>query len=197
MKLIPVKFYVIDQIAEENTVSSLGRLVMLVWLFLLLVITSSYTANLSSILTIEQLSEPIKGIESLAKSDWSIGYQVGSFSYRYLLDSLHVQKSRLVPLASPEEYERALRRGPDNGGVAAIVDEIPYVEEFLKKQTDFGIIGQPFAKSGWGFVSILLLKKTINLFNVEFRDEVRLYIQKRRNTIDKNLERGNPYVDKH
>ncbi|KAK8567451.1 hypothetical protein V6N13_105416 [Hibiscus sabdariffa] len=136
---------------QEVTVSTLGRLVMVVWLFLLMVITSSYTANLTSILTVQQLSSPITGIDSLIASSWPIGYQVGSFAYGYLSDTLNIHKSRLVKLHSPEEYETALRLGPDNGGVAAIVDELPYVELFLSKQTDFGIIGQPFTKSGWGF----------------------------------------------
>lgn len=136
---------------QEATVSTLGRFVMVVWLFLLMVITSSYTASLSSILTVQQLSTSVKGIDSLITNDWPIGYQVGSFAYSYLSDCLHIQKSRLVSLGSPEDYERALQQGPRNGGVAAIVDELPYVQLFLSNQTDFGIIGQPFTRSGWGF----------------------------------------------
>lgn len=144
--------------AEEVPVSMLGRLVMMVWLFLLMVITSSYTANLTSILTVQQLSSPITGVESLIASSWPIGYQVGSFAYDYLSDNLNIQQSRLVKLHSPEEYETALRLGPNNGGVAAIVDELSYVDLFLSKRTDFGIIGQPFTRSGWGFVCTSILR---------------------------------------
>ncbi|KAF5458353.1 hypothetical protein F2P56_022386 [Juglans regia] len=136
---------------QENTVSPLGRMVMVVWLFLLMVLTASYTASLTSILTVQQLSSPITGIDSLVASNWPIGYQVGSFSYSYLVDSLYIARSRLIALGSPEEFERALRQGPTNGGVAAIIDELTYVELFLSKQSEFGIIGQPFTKSGWGF----------------------------------------------
>ncbi|WVZ01413.1 hypothetical protein V8G54_027482 [Vigna mungo] len=82
---------------------------------------------------------------------WPIGYQVGSFAYSYLADNLYISKSRLVSLGSPEEYALALQKGPSGGGVAAIVDELPYVELFLSKETDFGIIGQPFARNSWGF----------------------------------------------
>uniref|UniRef100_A0A6N2MBY7 Glutamate receptor n=1 Tax=Salix viminalis TaxID=40686 RepID=A0A6N2MBY7_SALVM len=106
---------------------------------------------LSSILTVQQLSSPITGIDSLIASHWPIGYQTGSFAYDYLSDSLYIPRSRLVSLGSPEEYESALRRGPSDGGVAAIVDELLYVELFLSKQKDFGIIGQPFTRAGWGF----------------------------------------------
>ncbi|KAL9397587.1 hypothetical protein Peur_011840 [Populus x canadensis] len=136
---------------KETTESPLGKLVMVVWLFLLMVITASYTASLTSILTIQQLSSPITGIESLIASHWPIGYQTGSFAYNYLSETLYIARSRLVPLGSPEEYESALRRGPGDGGVAAIVDELPYVELFLSSQKDFGIIGQPFTRGGWGF----------------------------------------------
>lgn len=126
---------------------------MMVWLFLLMVITSSYTASLTSILTVEQLSSPITGIDSLIASNMHIGFQVGSFAESYLTESLNIHQSRLVSLRNPEEYERQLQLGPENGGVAAIVDELPYVELFLANQSDFGIIGDMFTKNGWGFVS--------------------------------------------
>ncbi|OVA11505.1 Ionotropic glutamate receptor [Macleaya cordata] len=136
---------------QEDTVSTLGRMVMMVWLFLLMVVTSSYTASLTSILTVQQLSSPITGIDSLIASNQPIGYPGGSFVHSYLVDSLNIYKSRLVSLGNTDEYARALRRGPNDGGVAAIVDELPYVEEFLSKHREFGIAGHMFTKSGWGF----------------------------------------------
>ncbi|XP_022944513.1 glutamate receptor 3.7-like [Cucurbita moschata] len=137
---------------QEVTISPLGRMVMVMWLFLLMVITSSYTASLTSILTVQQLSSPIKGLEDLITKEQPIGYQVGSFAFSYLTESLYLPRSRLVPLGSPEEYESALLKGPfKRGGVAAIIDELPYMELFLSGRNDFGMIGQPFTKSGWGF----------------------------------------------
>ncbi|KAI3948796.1 hypothetical protein MKX01_022210 [Papaver californicum] len=136
---------------QEDTVSTLGRMVMMVWLFLLMVITSSYTASLTSILTVQQLSSPITGIDSLITSNQPIGLPGGSFVHKYLTDSLNIYEGRLVSLEDTDDYARALQRGPDDGGVAAIVDELPYVEEFLSHRTDFGIAGHMFTKSGWGF----------------------------------------------
>lgn len=130
-------------------------MVMMIWLFLLMVITSSYTANLTSFLTVQQLSSPIKGIDSLIASNQPIGFQEGSFAQSYLRDVLNIDQSKLVSLGSPEAYEKALLLGPNDGGVAAIVDELPYVELFLSQRKGFGIIGLPFTKSGWGFVSNL------------------------------------------
>ncbi|KAL1220434.1 Glutamate receptor 3.7 [Cardamine amara subsp. amara] len=137
---------------QEDTISNLARLVMIVWLFLLMVLTASYTANLTSILTVQQLPSAITGIDSLRASDVPVGYQYGTFTLEYLTYSLGMARSRLVPLDSTEEYERALKLGPKTlGGVGAIVDELPYIELFLAERTGFKIVGEPFMHRGWGF----------------------------------------------
>ncbi|KAK4744431.1 hypothetical protein SAY87_010743 [Trapa incisa] len=137
---------------RENTVSTLGRAVLIIWLFVVLIVNSSYTASLTSILTVQQLSSSVKGVDSLRMTSDPIGYQVGSFAEHYLIEELGISKSRLVALGSPEAYAEALRKGPGKeGGVAAIVDELSYVELFLSSQCAFRIVGQEFTKSGWGF----------------------------------------------
>lgn len=136
---------------KENTVSTLGRAVLIIWLFVVLIIQSSYTASLTSILTVQQLSSPINGIESLITSNEPIGYQLGSFTGNYLAEELSISRSRLKPLNTPEEYAKALDLGPDDGGVAAVVDERPYAELFLGSQCRFAIVGAEFTRSGWGF----------------------------------------------
>ncbi|KAH9608095.1 hypothetical protein KSS87_011034 [Heliosperma pusillum] len=111
-----------------------------------------YTASLTSILTVQQLSSRIDGIDSLTSSNDPIGIQDGSFAHDYLVRELNIAESRIKSLKNKEEYTDALRRGPTNGGVAAIVDELPYVQEFLSyTNCEFQIVGQEFTKSGWGF----------------------------------------------
>ncbi|KVD98118.1 Extracellular solute-binding protein, family 3, partial [Cynara cardunculus var. scolymus] len=63
----------------ENTLSTLVRIVVILWLFVVLIINSSYTASLTSILTVQKLSSPIKGIDGLMASKDPIGYQENSF----------------------------------------------------------------------------------------------------------------------
>ncbi|KAK9155761.1 hypothetical protein Sjap_003241 [Stephania japonica] len=153
-QLITVFLFSLSTLFKTNqvdTISTLGKMVMMAWLFLLMVITSSYTASLTSILTVEQLSSPITGIDSLISSNQPIGCQAGTFVQSYLQESLDIPQGRLVPLQNGEDYARALRLGPKNGGVAAIVDELPYVECFLSKFDDFGIVGRMISNSGWGF----------------------------------------------
>lgn len=136
---------------RENTVSVLGRLVLIIWLFVVLIINSSYTASLTSILTVQQLSSPIKGIETLVSNNDPIGYQKESFVRSYLIEELGIHESRLVPLIMPEDYAKALRDGPSKGGVAAVIDERAYIELFLSTRCEFSIVGQEFTKNGWGF----------------------------------------------
>ncbi|KAL7612487.1 hypothetical protein Lser_V15G07083 [Lactuca serriola] len=136
---------------RENTLSTLGRMVVLLWLFVVLIINSSYTASLTSILTVQKLSTPITGIESLIQSREPIGYQENTFVNDYLVGELGIQASRLIPFSLPEEYEKALIDGPHNGGVAAIVDQRSYIELFLSTRCEFSIVGQEFTKTGWGF----------------------------------------------
>ncbi|XP_050935116.1 glutamate receptor 3.4-like [Cucumis melo] len=137
---------------KENTVSTLGRLVLIIWLFVVLIINSSYTASLTSILTVQQLTSNIKGIDSLISSTDAIGVQEGSFALKYLIDDLGIAASRIIKLKDQEEYADALRHGAEDGGVAAIVDELPYVELFLAgTNCMYRIVGEEFTKSGWGF----------------------------------------------
>ncbi|PPD96006.1 hypothetical protein GOBAR_DD06991 [Gossypium barbadense] len=117
-----------------------------------LITVCCYTASLTSILTVQQLTSGIQGIDSLISSTEPIGIQDGSFALNYLVDELNIAQSRIVKLKNPEAYLRALKLGPKKGGVAAIVDELPYVELFLSNTNClYRIVGPEFTKSGWGF----------------------------------------------
>ncbi|CAL0314261.1 unnamed protein product [Lupinus luteus] len=132
---------------KENIVSSLSQFLLIVWLFVVLIINSTYTATLSSILTVEKLSSKITGIDSLISRDVPIGYHKGSFVRSYLVDELRIHPSRLVPLSSLQEYEKTLV----NGDVAAIVAERVFMELFVSTRCQFTIVGNDFAKLSWGF----------------------------------------------
>ncbi|XP_057457898.1 glutamate receptor 3.4-like isoform X2 [Lotus japonicus] len=137
---------------RENTVSGLGRFVLIIWLFVVLIINSSYTASLTSILTVQQLSSQIEGIDSLISGTQPIGVQDGSFARKYLIDELNIQESRIVSLRDQSAYADALMRGPKGGGVVAIVDELPYIQLFMSNTNcKFRTVGQEFTKSGWGY----------------------------------------------
>lgn len=120
----------------------------------MLIINSSYTASLTSILTVQQLTSQIEGIDSLISSNVPIGVQDGSFAFSYLINELNIAKSRIRILKTQDDYIYALHRGPKGGGVAAIVDELPYIRLFLSNTNcEFRTVGEEFTRSGWGFVS--------------------------------------------
>ncbi|KAH7291300.1 hypothetical protein KP509_29G011200 [Ceratopteris richardii] len=138
---------------KEETKTILARTILILWLFVVLILNSSYTASLTAILTVEQLKPEIKGLESLIERNLVIGYQTGSFVKDYLI-GLHVHPDRLKDLGSWKDYKSALDLGQSKGGVAAIVDERPYIDLFLSLDCrHYTIAGPEFTKSGWGFVS--------------------------------------------
>ena len=51
--------------AGETTLSVLGRIVLFIWMFVILIVKSSYTASLGSKQTVQNLYSPVKGIETL------------------------------------------------------------------------------------------------------------------------------------
>ncbi|KAH9794058.1 glutamate receptor 1.2 [Citrus sinensis] len=108
-----------DEFQGEKLFSNLSKFVVIVWVFVVLILSSSYTATLASMLTIQQIK--------LASMD-NIGSQLGSV-VPGALSNLNFKDSRLKKYNSAEEYANALSMG----SISAIVDEIPYVRAFLSK----------------------------------------------------------------
>ncbi|KAL0404496.1 UNVERIFIED_CONTAM: Glutamate receptor 2.5 [Sesamum radiatum] len=105
----------------------------------------SYTANLSAILTVDQLK--------FAFSDnYYIGCQEGSFMKEFLIEQLHISASRLRTYSSAEDYHNAMSLGSKNGGIDAIFDEIPYMKLFLNKyDSQYKMVGPTYRTGGFGF----------------------------------------------
>lgn len=131
-------------------INNLTRFVVIVWLFVVLVLTSSYNANLTSMLTIQQL----KSTDTIKKGEY-VGYQTGSLVARFLKGMIFgTYNTRNY--SSLEEYDEALSKGSRNGGAAAIVDEIPYLRLLLSKYCHkYTMINPTYDTSGFGFVSDL------------------------------------------
>ena len=140
-------------VAEEKVMSNLSRFVVIIWVFVVLVLTSSYTASLTSMLTVQQLQPTITDLFDLIKNGEYIGYQTGSFVTE-LLKSKKFDASQFRNYNTFEEYDEALRKGSRNGGVDGIVDELPYIRLFLAKYCrKYTMVGPTFKTAGFGFVS--------------------------------------------
>ena len=131
---------------------------MVIWCFAVLVIVQSYTASLSSILTAKRLRPSVTDLEQLRSNGDYIGYQSGSFVRSVLIkEGFNVKRLKYYP--NKEEYAKALRKGSKNGGVSAIVDEIPYITSFLsdpKYINEFQMVNRIYKTPGLGFVSFSL-----------------------------------------
>ncbi|KAL8531418.1 hypothetical protein ACS0TY_008137 [Phlomoides rotata] len=128
---------------RERLQSNVSRFVVGVWLFVVLILTSSYIAKLSSLLTVEQIK--------LTKGDY-IGYSANSIIKGIAGGNLNFKDNRLKPFQSPDDYDKALRKGNRKGGVRAIVEELPYLKIFVARfPNDYVITETSMVTSGFGF----------------------------------------------
>ncbi|KAI4353727.1 hypothetical protein L6164_002658 [Bauhinia variegata] len=145
----------IDSIAlflGESVAKKCSRFVLLVWLGLAFVLMQSYTANLSSILTLDQLKPRYPTIDRLIRDRENVGYRHGSFIRDLLKDHLHFDELRLKNYSKMEDYRNALSKGTQKGGIAAMFDELPYIKVFLKKHgSKYTMAGPTYPNHGFGF----------------------------------------------
>ncbi|KAJ0956843.1 putative ionotropic glutamate receptor, metazoa [Helianthus annuus] len=128
--------------AQKKLSSNLSKFVVFVWLLVVLILISSYTAILTSLLTVEQFE--------LASNGVTVGFHGGSFVGGRTVNNLHFEDYRHRPYYSYEDYAEALSKGGKHG---AIVDEIPYIKMFLGLySSDYAMISSEPTTSGLGFI---------------------------------------------
>ncbi|KAL1350070.1 hypothetical protein AAHE18_07G200100 [Arachis hypogaea] len=128
--------------------NNLSRVAMVVWLFVALIIMQTYTANLTSMLTVERLEPTIGDVDQLRNNNAMVGYSTGSFLKNYLHDVLHFNPANIRQFRSHEEFAEALRRKE----IAAVFIEAPGAKIFLAKYCKEFIQAGPMYKiGGFGF----------------------------------------------
>ncbi|CAN6272195.1 unnamed protein product [Urochloa humidicola] len=137
---------------EKEKVKRLtSRIVLVIWLFFLVVLKSSYTASLTSMLTVQQLQPTVTNVDELLKTGQPVGYGRGSY-IKGLLEELGFDASKIKPYVPLEGYYNALSKGSKNGGVAALVDEIPYIKLFLSEHCKgYTMVGPIYKNAGFGY----------------------------------------------
>ncbi|KAI3682564.1 hypothetical protein L1987_82627 [Smallanthus sonchifolius] len=125
--------------------SNLSKFVVFVWLLVVLILISSYTAILTSLLTVEQFE--------LASNGRTVGFHGGSFVAGRTVNNLRFEDYRHRPYYSYEDYAAALSEDAKHGGADAIIDEIPYIKMFLSMYSaDYAMIASEPTTSGFGFI---------------------------------------------
>lgn len=126
---------------------------MVVWLFVALIITESYTASLTSMLTTQSLEPTVKDFETLKNNKVTVGYCKGSFVRSYLEQVLGFESDYVKNYNTPGEYAEALRREE----LGAVFLEVPSAKLFLAQNCkSFVRAGETFKVGGFGFVSHFL-----------------------------------------
>ncbi|CAN6217738.1 unnamed protein product [Urochloa humidicola] len=132
---------------REDLKSNLSRFAVVVWVFVVLILQSSYTASLTSMLTVPQLEPAIGDYASLWHGTGRVGIMNNSFMRASMTRSGFPQ-DRLVPYRATQSFHEALL----NGTIAAVVDETPYLRLFLKAYCDnFTQTAQTNKTGGFGF----------------------------------------------
>ena len=132
-----------------------SRFVLIIWIFVVLILTQSYTASLASMLTVQRLQPAIVDVNELIRNGDFVGYPRDSFVREFLIEQLKFNESKLRPYSTPEDFHEALSKGSKMGGVDAMFDEIPYLKLFLAKYcTKYTIVGPTYSSDGLGFVRL-------------------------------------------
>ncbi|XP_019084175.1 PREDICTED: glutamate receptor 2.5-like [Camelina sativa] len=127
------------------------RVLVVVWCFVLLILTQSYTATLTSMMTVQELRPTVRHMDDLKKSEVNIGFHAGSFTFERL-KQMGFNESRLKTYNSPQEMHELFRNKSSNGGIDAAFDEIAYIKLFIAKYcSEYSIIEPTFKANGFGF----------------------------------------------
>ncbi|PON89450.1 Ionotropic glutamate receptor [Trema orientale] len=138
---------------KERVISNLARFVVVVWVFVVLILTQSYTASLTSLLTVQQLQPTITDVKQLIMNNESVGYIDGSFVHGILLKHLGFSQSQLRIYKSPEECDELFSKKKADGGIAAAFDEYPYMKFLLARYcSKYTLLEPTFKTGGFGFV---------------------------------------------
>ncbi|XP_059435387.1 glutamate receptor 3.5-like [Corylus avellana] len=114
---------------REEVHNNLTRMVVAVWLFLVLILTSGYTACLSSLLTVQQLQPNVTDIEWLKNNNLKVGCDGDSFVYKYLQNVLNFKPENIVNVSSQDGYPKEF----ESNNISAAFLELPAEKVFLDK----------------------------------------------------------------
>lgn len=121
----------------------------MIWLFVVFILTSSYTASLTTMLTVRMLEPTVQDIELVRRENAPVGCDPDSFVGKYLRDVLNLKNIKNI--TSQDEYPENFK----NGNIVAAFLELPYQKYFLKEYCNkYMAIGPSYKFGGLGFVSI-------------------------------------------
>lgn len=136
--------------AGEPLRSNWSRFVLAPWLLAILIISASFTASLTSMLTISRLLPSVSDVETLLRTNATVGCNGNSFIVRYLTNVVGFLPDNIRKIDSVIDYPDAFR----NGDIHAAFFVAPHAKVFLAKYCQgYTITGPTFKLGGFGFVN--------------------------------------------
>ncbi|XP_026398150.1 glutamate receptor 2.2-like [Papaver somniferum] len=148
-------FFSTPGFADQKRVhNGMVKVVLIVWVFVLVLLSSSYTASLTSMLTVHRLEPTVTDVHELIKTRQNVGYLEGTFVYT-MLKRMGFYESNLKPYISTEDFKEAfteLRNMEDR--IVSAFDEAPYNKLLLAKYCHkYALVGPMYKTEGFGFIS--------------------------------------------
>lgn len=112
---------------REQIYNNYARVVVSVWLFVVLALSSSYTASLSSMLTAPRLEPNVTDIGWLKKNNATVGCDGYSFVRKYLENVLGFHPANIKDINIEYDYPGEFA----SGNITAAFLEVPYEKAFL------------------------------------------------------------------
>jgi len=122
------------------------------WLFVILIVTSTFTASLTSMMTFSQLVPSVLDIQTLQQKNSPVGCNGNSFIVKYLTEVLKFKPENIRKIYSVSDYPEAFQ----NKYIEAAFLSTPHTKVFLAKYSCRGLIkaGNTFKLGGIGFVGL-------------------------------------------
>ncbi|CAK7347540.1 unnamed protein product [Dovyalis caffra] len=134
---------------REPLTSNLSRLVLAPWLFVILIVVASFTASLSSTMTVSRLQPSVLDVETLKITNAPVGCNGNSFIVRYLINVLLFKPENIKKINSIHDYPEAF----ETGHIKAAFFVEPHAKVFLGKYCKgYAKAGPTFKLGGFGFV---------------------------------------------
>ncbi|KAM1177301.1 hypothetical protein COP2_017197 [Malus domestica] len=134
---------------REQVHNNWARLVLAPWLVVILAVTATFTASLTSMMTLSQVHPSMLDIGTLHKLNATVGCNGNSFIVRYLTDVLDFRPENIKSIASIGDYPSAFEKQD----IAAAFFVVPHAKVFLAKYCKgYVTTGPVYKPSGFGFV---------------------------------------------
>ncbi|GKV03087.1 hypothetical protein SLEP1_g15455 [Rubroshorea leprosula] len=162
---------------RERVVSNLSRFVVIIWCFVVLILTQSYTASLTSLLTVKQLQPTVTDVKELLKSGENVAFPNLSFTQGFI-QQLNFNSTNVKTYNSVDVVFELFNKGSTNGGIAAAFGETPYWNHLPEKYCmKYTTVGPTIKTGGFGFVfpkgSPLVADVSRAILNVTESDKMR------------------------